>query len=336
MPDYISSFVKITRVAELLARPQGATVSEILRVMGKSSRQTAYNIIDKLEYELNLPILDKDDMVHSRNDKGERIFKLQEDAIKTWKFSFIEKMFSKEDSRMLRFILESVSSTSPLLSISGDRFIEEITESSQFKGPKMNSVEERLPGFYFYSDESKRPILDTLLEASEEKLMLDIKYKGSLHTESAWRKIYPVKCFCFSGGIYLSALYEKGEVRTFVLDKIEDVKVLGKAETYPEAQSDPMVILKDPFAIVVDKEEITAILELTPFQASYEKRRAWPKDRVTFREEEGKEIMEIRTSGVYWLTKWILSLGSSVKVLGPERLKEKLKAELVNMLESLE
>ena len=66
----------------------------------------------------------------------------------------------------------------------------------------------------------------------------------------------------------------------------------------------------------------------SPDQVRYVKERKWSKNQEIVDQEDGSIILSMETSGWWDVKRWILSYGSTAKVLEPEDLREEILAEL--------
>lgn len=234
--------------------------------------------------------------------------------------TFIQKILSDDDRLMLSFMLESIGSLSTLLSISKDTLIPRL---KNLVGDM--SINPSLGEWYFALSDAKNLML--FLEAQAKEGFLYIDYNGTR------RKLWPLKCFVFSGGIYCYVMQDDGLVYTISVPRIKRVTkpLLKTVEKRPEADFDIDKALSNPFGIVRDKEEFTAIVKLDKWQGLYEKEKAWP-DTVKIEQEGDHYLFIVRTTGKYWLERWVMSLGSSAELLEPKDIRDEIRNELEKMI----
>lgn len=218
-------------------------------------------------------------------------------------------------------MIESVGSMTPLVEASGDGFL-----------PKLVSILGGMTispagcGGYFGLKESKN--LDMLLEAQQKESLLYITYGGDR------RELYPLKCFTFSGGVYCYVMKKDGFVYSLSVPRIEKIEsplIMAKTQR-PEPSVDIDWILSDPFGIVRGKTEFDAVVRLDYWQGLYEKEKSWP-DRVSLEDKGDHWLFKVRTSGGYWLKRWVLSLGETAELLEPAWLRDEIEDETKRMLE---
>ena len=165
------NFNKLIVLASKLASDEGVTIQEILRDndMGYNSRSCIYQDFYNLENSFGLTPYKTE---KNRGKSGrEAIYRIDKEEWNEFKSEFLTRTFSDKERRRLSFMLESIGSLSPLVTVSTDDII-----------PKLNSIigdisiDSAKYGGYFNLETTN--ILDTLLEAQETKELLYITYYG--------------------------------------------------------------------------------------------------------------------------------------------------------------
>lgn len=316
----MTDFSKLLSLASLLASERGATVQEILDIeeYGYTSRSSIYADFNNITKHFGMLVEATDE---KRGPTGREVVQhIDKHDWTRFRSSFIQRILSDEDRLMLSFMLESIGSMSPLLSISKDSLI-----------PRLKNLVGDMsinpsPGEgYFELSDAKNLLL--LLESQSKQRFLYIGYNGSK------RKLWPLKCFVFCGGIYCYVMQDDGLVYTISVPRIEHItKPLSKTcEKRPETDFGIDKALSDPFGIVPSDEEFTAVVKLDEWQGLYELEKAWP-DTVKIEKEEDHYLFIVRTRGKYWLKKWVLSLGNTAELLEPEFLRAEMRNELDAMI----
>ena len=216
-------------------------------------------------------------------------------------------------------MLESIGSLSPLVNVSTDDII-----------PKLNSIIGDISidtakfGGYFSLETTK--VLDILLEAQETKELLYITYGGKR------RELFVIKCFVFSGGTYCYVMDKTGRSYMLSVQRIEKVQqqLIKKNNSYPIPDVDIEKALSDPFGIVRGEEEFDAVIKLSDWQGYYEKEKLWP-DIVRIEREDDYWLFKVRTCGVYWLKRWVMSPGKEAELLEPEWLRDEIREDIKSM-----
>ena len=313
------NFNKLIVLASKLASDEGVTIQEILRDndMGYNSRSCIYQDFYNLENSFGLTPYKTE---KNRGKSGrEAIYRIDKEEWNEFKSEFLTRTFSDKERRRLSFMLESIGSLSPLVNVSKDDII-----------PKLNSIigdisiDSAKYGGYFNLETTN--ILDTLLEAQETKELLYITYNGEK------KELFVIKCFVFSGGTYCYVMNQEGKSYMLSLQRIKKVEklLIKKNVPYPKPNVDIEKALSDPFGIVREDEEFDAVVKLNYWQGTYEKEKLWP-DSVKIEREGDHWLFKVRTCGIYWLKRWVMSLGKEAELLEPEWLRSNIRSEIENM-----
>ena len=309
------NFNKLIVLASKLASDEGVTIQEILRDndMGYNSRSCIYQDFYNLGNSFGLTPYKTE---KNRGKSGrEAIYRIDTEEWNRFKSEFLTRTFSDKERRRLSFMLESIGSLSPLVTVSTDDII-----------PKLNSIigdisiDSAKYGGYFNLETTKN--LDTLLEAQETKEMLYITYYGER------KELFVLKCFVFSGGTYCYVMNQEGKSYMLSVQRIERVErqLIKKNVPYPKPDVDIDKALSDPFGIVRETEEFDAVVKLSEGQGYYEEEKLWPSS-VKIERKDDHWLFKVRTCGVYWLKRWVMSLGKEAEVLEPEWLRDEMRAE---------
>ena len=312
-------FNKLIVLASKLASDNGVTIQELLRDenLGYNSRSSIYQDFLNLDKSFGLYPISTNEY---RGKSGrEVVYRIEGKEWNKFKSEFLTKALSDKERRRLSFMLESIGSISPLVNVSTDDII-----------PKLNSliggisIDSAKYGGYFNLETTN--ILDTLLEAQETKEQLYITYNGER------KQLYVIKCFVFSGGTYCYVMNQEGKSYMLSLQRIKKVEklLIKKNVPYPKPNVDIEKALSDPFGIVREDEEFDAVVKLNYWQGTYEKEKLWP-DSVKIEREGDHWLFKVRTCGIYWLKRWVMSLGKEAELLEPEWLRSNIRSEIENM-----
>ena len=313
------NFNKLIVLASKLASDEGVTIQEILRDndMGYNSRSCIYQDFYNLENSFGLTPYKTE---KNRGKSGrEAIYRIDKEEWNEFKSEFLTRTFSDKERRRLSFMLESIGSLSPLVTVSKDDII-----------PKLNSIigdistDSAKYGGYFNLETTN--ILDTLLEAQETKELLYITYNEER------KQLFVIKCFVFSGGTYCYVMNQEGKSYMLSVQRIERVErqLKKKNNPYPKPDVDIEKALSDPFGIVRERDEFDVVVKLSDGQGYYEKEKIWP-DSVKIEREGDHWLFKVRTCGIYWLKRWVMSLGNKAELLEPEWLRTNIRSEIENM-----
>ncbi len=327
----MKNFENLTALAAVLSREHGATINEIIASPalgylrdgnGKKSRSCVYNDMESLYTNFGLNVYRDDDEKPRGKSGREVVYRIDGDEWKTFKRDFLKRIIDDDDRRLLSFMLECAGSVSPLLSAADRGFL---TRIGDLVG-RLNVKPTDSKGFFAL--ESTRN-LQKLLKAQEERSAVYITYSGETNS----RHLFVLKCFSFAGGLYAYVMQSSdGFVYTLSIPRITGVSSLNSKKTnMPAPQTDMKKVLSDPFGIVRDREEFTAVIKLHDYQGLYEKEKEWPECVTIEDEGEGTHIFRVTTSGFYWLKRWVLALGPSAEVISPEWLRDEVRMTVEEM-----
>lgn len=312
---------KLVKLAALLASGNGVTVNELLNnsEFGYHSRSSIYQDFRNLENSFGL-FPERSDELRGKSGR-EAVYRIDGEQWKNFRSEFITCSFDAKDRRRLAFLLESIGNTSPLFDVSADDVIVKL----QGLLGDINVRPSRYGG-YFSLDTAM--ILDKLLEAQDTKKLINITYDG---TE---REVFVIRCFVFSGGTYCYVMKKTGWVYMMSIPRIERVgpgQLLNTRNIpYPEPSIDVEKALADPFGIVRGETEFDAVVRLSDTQAFYEKEKLWP-DSVSIERKGDHWLFKVHTCGVYWLKRWVMSLGTEAELLEPSWLRDEIRSDIETM-----
>jgi predicted DNA-binding transcriptional regulator YafY len=181
-------------------------------------------------------------------------------------------------------------------------------------------------------DEHKH-ISRTLMDAIGEEHRVKMRYY-SVHSQK--RKEYlvdPYRLMYFRGGLYLFGFVpEYKQIRTFAIERIEAIEKLHERFDKP----------KD-FSVETHLESAFGLVKEDPFDveiifgadvSEYVRSRVWHPSQQCREMDRGRIRMMMHVGGEFELTSWILSFGASAHVVSPDRLRERVQAELARALDS--
>ena len=321
-----SRFAKVFAVASLIAEREerGCTIYEIIDMLGVNNRSSAFNVLETLD-EMGFAYYTE----KSNDGSRKMLYKIEPDVAAKWKNSIISGVLSEDDIRFLNFVLEAVSSTSPLMEMCGSDFISRLRMVINPKAKTgINPSFSRFGSFFKLSPEYFKTLL-LLLEASEKRVKCHVVYESRNSESEVEYDIYPLKVIVQDGSVYAEILNNYGQRQLLALSRIIRLIKLKK-EKYPELEQENDY--EDPFPFYRTEDPFIAEVLIDEYQGWYEIQKAWPES-VTFRQQEdGSYLFTIKTASSYGLQKWLLNMGSSAILLKPENMRQQVKEELATML----
>ena len=194
---------------------------------------------------------------------------------------------------------------------------------------KMISVRADAPKDLDRHKDTIRTLMDTIGE--ERRIRMDY---FSVHSQKKKHYVVdPYRLMYFRGGIYLFGFVEEyKQIRTFAVERIEDIEKLGTTFERPAGFS-VETYLESSFGLVKEEPFDVEIL-FKADTAKYVRSRAWHPSQKVRDVGNGEITMSLHVGGEFELVGWILSFGASAVVLSPDRLRRRVESDLKRMLES--
>ena len=314
---------RAVRCAKLMSRPGGATIRQIMEELGYRTRKSVYDI---------LPLLDEMDIPVQEHKSGKTVvFSVDKNDLMRWAMGQMDMVLDEDDVLMLSFLFESFGRSSAIMSAGGDELVHRLAKALNIGDLGRN----RSPGqgAFFAVPPTAYKHLILLLKAAREELSCYVTYNNSDGNEKSYI-VWPMKCFIFEGGVYAAVINEHESVMFLALQRIRDIMISVPQRQFPGCDEDIDQLLEDPFCIVRKGERQRYVIRLDAWQGWYEKNKSWPDNVSISVNEDGSYTFIVYTAGRYWLTRWILSLGSSASVIEPEDFKAEIRHELEIMLKN--
>lgn len=152
-------------------------------------------------------------------------------------------------------------------------------------------------------------------------------WKGKLDT----RTIHPYGLINYDSSWYCRAFCEmRGEQRTFKLFRIHELQ-----ETEEHFESDESFnIREDKMGICDDEYEIEMIV-FPPYSQMIDEM-IWGEDQKIKENSDGSVTFQARMFGRESIVKWILGMGSGVRVIGPDVIRNQVREEMLKAIEFYE
>jgi predicted DNA-binding transcriptional regulator YafY len=319
---------QILRTVDLFARPQGATIGELMEELG-ISRRSVYRQIETIE-ALGFPLYDD-------RPAGERQ--------KRWRFD--EGYLKKLPNISLPDMELHLSEMLALCMVIGESRLIKGTAMEKSLGRLMVKLEACFPeGTFnklrkiqtlFVSSEKfskdyseKEGIIEDLLEAMLQQKLCVMRYHAYGEDQVNEFRVEPLHFFEHMGGLYAYVKVPKhGNIITLAVERIIDLTITEQKFDYPEG-FDPA----DRFALafgVTSEDPMVVRIRFSRDQARYVKERRWAAKQKIVEEDDGSIILEMRTSGLWDIARWVLSWGSDAEVLEPGELYNIVTKEIIRL-----
>lgn len=143
-------------------------------------------------------------------------------------------------------------------------------------------------------------------------------------------KVEPLHFFEHGGGLYAYVRTPKhGDVITLAVERIVELTVTDQAFAYPE-DFDPQTRLAQAFGVTSDAP-VRVRIRFSRDQARSIQERRWAAEQRIMENEDGSIILDMTTSGLWEIARWVLSWGGDAEVLEPDELREMVAGEVDRM-----
>lgn len=313
----IDNISRMLSVLRMLAREEGATVSEISKATG-IDRWTVRDMIDRME-DLSpdgkgLRIEEFDNEL----DKRQTRYRVPKSSL--WTITIPGMNLNDEEALLLELLFEQ-SRNNPLLKDSADSLKKKICMFQNLKKYEIlskstvNKIE----------TEKTKTIMMAVLDAINRSKCLVIRYKPVNRDVQDYR-IMPLGVFKYDAGFYLAAQkLPDGEYRTFGIERVLDSPVEFDFDGALPERFDFEELFDDPFGPFNHCEEFEAVLKFDAYHGVFNEEKAWPGDVKIEKQPDGSVIMRAKTKSYSGVEEYILSFGDGVEVLEPAWLREKIK-----------
>lgn len=176
--------------------------------------------------------------------------------------------------------------------------------------------------------------LEPIIEAIENQQVIRIYYLPFYEDKPYFNEVHPYLLKEHGFRWYLVGLNEfKGQVRTYALDRIRDMKAAEGINYFPPA-FDAEKYFKHAIGIIAP-EGVPALIKLAvqKTQAQYLITQPWHDSQNIEEETEEEVIFSFRVHPTYEFKSLVLSLGKDGRVVEPASLREEMKSELAEMLD---
>ena len=176
-----------------------------------------------------------------------------------------------------------------------------------------------------------REIVERVTQAIAEKRRIQMRYDSASRGRVTRREVDPYRLWYASGGLYLIGYcHLRKEPRMFAVERIKSVTPTESPYQIPlhfdfEAfVEDSLTVMRGP--------RINVELEFDKATAAWAKDRVWHPSQQLTRLPGGKLRMTLTVADSRELVGWILSFGSGVRVVKPDRLRAAVEAEARRIL----
>jgi predicted DNA-binding transcriptional regulator YafY len=171
----------------------------------------------------------------------------------------------------------------------------------------------------------QQQIVGRALEGTLHHRQATLTYHSRSSDRTKSYLVHPYRLAYAQGGLYLLAYVpEYGEVRTFAVERIQEVSLLE--ERFTPIDELPDAAFPHSLGVHSGPPEHVAI-EFQPVVAEYVKAREWHRSQAWRAHDDGGGTMTLDVCVDQALTSWILSFGPFARVITPERVAEDIAAQ---------
>ena len=173
----------------------------------------------------------------------------------------------------------------------------------------------------------KQDVIAALIDAILHQRQARIAYYSFNSRRTKSYEIDPYRLVYYRGGLYLYArAHEYGEVRTFAVERVQQVEVQEAGFEIP-ADFSPSDYARSAFGIIGGRPQ-TIELVFAAEIAGYVRERNWHESQTLSDEPDGSVRLTLEVAPSFDLMSWIKGFLPHVKVIRPATLRDDIAREL--------
>lgn len=177
---------------------------------------------------------------------------------------------------------------------------------------------EKIEGYY-----------NTISEAIDDKLKLEITYHGMKSQRISQRQVAPYGLFYGAGVWYMvGRRYLENDIRTFALDCIEGIKKLTGRHFLIPPDFDIESYLQKGWRIMRYGKPVEVILKFSKDVARWIKRKKWHPTQSIEEQKDGSLILKAKLNGPEEIKRWSYSWAPHGEILSPPELRKEAAEEI--------
>ncbi|NLV66587.1 MAG: transcriptional regulator [Spirochaetes bacterium] len=160
---------------------------------------------------------------------------------------------------------------------------------------------------------------------------LSISHRKAGADDDVVRTVDPYHIVNFRGEWYLIAwCHLRKSVLRFAVSRIHRAFLLEQNYVIP-ADFNFSSFIGSSFGIMTEPTEHRVSIHFSSGQAPYIAERRWHRDQQIKENSDGSVVLSFLTNSLFEVKRWVLSWGSSARVLEPQHLVDQLRDEIKNM-----
>lgn len=182
--------------------------------------------------------------------------------------------------------------------------------------------------------ESASDVFDKLYRALGHRRRLRVRYDSVFDRKEIETMLDPLRVVFISRGWYLIALsHMHGQIRTFKVDRMLDVKVLDETFEPADGGFDESAYFGNAWSMIPDGRVYSVKLRFDANVAASVEEVLWHPTQSTLREPDGRLVFEAKVDGLREISSWILGYGGQVEVLEPKELRGEVRRRAEALVE---
>ncbi len=185
-----------------------------------------------------------------------------------------------------------------------------------------------------YKNYSKHgEIISRVNSAVVSRQYLDIAYYTMNRKKMTRRTVAPYKIWFFDGTFYMLAYcrLRKG-IRLFALDRIKSLETKDEHFETPD-DFDVDALLQSSFGAFLG-EPVEVVIWFSADIAGYIEEKIWHASQEIERQDDGSLLFRVEVAGTDEIKFWVMTWGAKAEVIKPLSLRDEIRVEINEMLES--
>lgn len=315
MPS-LSHVERVMKLREMLDQKPFVTIAGLREEFGVS-RRTVYNDLEALQ-ACGVPLYN--DMADDNSARWmiqhsarRRTVTLTGDQLRT--LYLARRLIAPMDADVFDDDLNSVfDRLSKGLTPSDKAFVDRLPQ-------KLHFVSRR-----FKEYKKKRKPLEHILVSLKTDKLAEVHYRN-VEGRRSKHIVEPYALVVYRTSLYLLGhSRSRGEMRTFMLDRISRVESLTEGFRYPE-DFDPDAYFANAFGITVDTpQQVVVIFDAS--EAQFIEEHIWHPQQKLEHLPDGRIKLTMRVSGIEAVLRWLMGFGANAEILSPKGLRDEAARRL--------
>src|SRR5262245_20140928 len=177
----------------------------------------------------------------------------------------------------------------------------------------------------------KTDVIASLIDATLHQRQVRIAYFSFASRRTKTYLLSPYRLVYYHGGLYLYARSdEHGEVRTFAVERVQRIEVLESTFEMP-ADFSVAAYARGAFGILGGKPEAVEVA-FDAEMAGYIRERVWHESQELEERPDGTVVLRLQVHPGFELQSWIKGFLPHARVLKPQSLRERIRADVQQAL----